>query len=1089
MQHTWMVLLAALVLFSSAAAPAGIAQASSAECPDYDLVLSKDPGVFDSLSLECLRIYKELSREANISAQAQTVAPATVSGPDAFGYFYDDTVSYNWVSAATNSSLTGDDQFTGPIHIGFSFPFYGISQTQLYVSTNGLITFGAGSTDYGGYGKDVEERPDNLIAPYWDDLILGSPYNNGTVYYSRGGSAPERYFVVEWRGVDSIFGSAVPISFEAILYENGDIVFQYQSLPDDSYSLVRIEDSVGSESLSYLGTLGASKAVRFYYPAAATARLVVSPARQAGGFAPIDGSKEFPIAVLNPGTLGADTYDLTSASAWPVTFFASDDVTPLADTDGDGLTDTGPILQGASTTVIARVTTPDAAQVGDHNQATLTVISSLNASKIKTIDLFTSIPADFTTVFQEESDGAMSVMNAGLTGITTAKVTADHYLGRNVAVTNLANGNYLYAWEKHYRNESYPLQPWVDDIEYMLFDRSGNVVLPVTRLTRNVGATTWTSDGSPSVAQAPDGTIGVVWSRYLKVSSTGQFNQNIYFATLDPFGSPLTSPINITGNTSWGVYGDMGNPYFGIPTIATTDDNRFVIAWEEYHVGQAGSRHNIGIAVHETSGRNVFPPHAITADDRSYLPVLNSLTGGRVILTWSSMDVDAPLYTVIDSAGTVLDLSGNDLFYDTSSHADAVQLPNGKVAIAWPTYTGVRLAILDSAYAIESESGADTPIPAAGDALSVTTDAFGHIIITWVTGEYHDLYYALADSTGAFLTPPMLYQTSGNPIETSWNGQGIAPYDTRPLLLGNAGIARAMLSYTDGAPRTVRADAKGNYSIRVPDGWSGTVTPSKMGYAFTPAERIYNNVDRDQTGQDYDARYVGGEDTTGVFRPDNGLLYLKNTNETGFADMALNYGLGGDYPVVGDWDGNGTVTIGIYRDGYFYLRNENTIGFAEVVFPFGQAGDQPIAGDWNGDGVDTIGIFHPSTGQFLLRNSSTEGPAEMSFYLGNPGDVGLAGDWDGDGLDTTGVFRPSNGLLYLKNKNETGFADAALNYGLPGDRPVTGDWDGNGVDTIGVYRDGLFYLRNENTIGFAEVIFGLGNPGDMPIAGNWDGLP
>ena len=59
------------------------------------------------------------------------------------------------------------------------------------------------------------------------------------------------------------------------------------------------------------------------------------------------------------------------------------------------------------------------------------------------------------------------------------------------------------------------------------------------------------------------------------------------------------------------------------------------------------------------------------------------------------------------------------------------------------------------------------------------------------------------------------------------------------------------------------------------------------------------------------------KDTTGVFRPSNGLLYLKNANQTGVADIALNYGLPGDYPVVGDWDGDGTATIGVYRNGSF----------------------------------------------------------------------------------------------------------------------------------------------------------------------------
>ncbi len=230
-----------------------------------------------------------------------------------------------------------------------------------------------------------------------------------------------------------------------------------------------------------------------------------------------------------------------------------------------------------------------------------------------------------------------------------------------------------------------------------------------------------------------------------------------------------------------------------------------------------------------------------------------------------------------------------------------------------------------------------------------------------------------------------------------------------------------------------------------------------------------------------------GNDTAGVFRPSNGLLYLKNANTTGFADVAINYGLGGDYPIAGDWDGNGTATIGIYRNGSFYLRNSNTLGFADLVIPFGTPGDQPVVGDWNGDGVDTIGVY--SNGQFLLRNSNSAGTADMSFYLGNPGDVGIAGDWNGDGLDTTGVFRPSNGVIFLKNLNTTGFADININYGLSGDMPVIGDWNNDGIDTIGVYRNAQFLLRNSNTIGFADIVFALGNPGDMPISGNWDGIP
>ena len=89
-------------------------------------------------------------------------------------------------------------------------------------------------------------------------------------------------------------------------------------------------------------------------------------------------------------------------------------------------------------------------------------------------------------------------------------------------------------------------------------------------------------------------------------------------------------------------------------------------------------------------------------------------------------------------------------------------------------------------------------------------------------------------------------------------------------------------------------------------------------------------------------------DTTGVFRPSNGIIFLKNANTSGFADVALNYGLSGDMPVTGDWNNDGIDTIGVYRNAQFLLRNSNTIGFADIVFALGNPGDMPIAGNWDG---------------------------------------------------------------------------------------------------------------------------------------------
>ncbi|NCT22345.1 hypothetical protein GW781_14480, partial [bacterium] len=108
------------------------------------------------------------------------------------------------------------------------------------------------------------------------------------------------------------------------------------------------------------------------------------------------------------------------------------------------------------------------------------------------------------------------------------KATPDWYYGYNMAVTAAPNGNFVYLWTK-YRGLGGSV--YVREIEYTLLDHYGNTVRAVSKLTDNSGATMRTYDYSPSVAVAPNGTIGVAWYRYLYNSATSQSNYNIYFAT------------------------------------------------------------------------------------------------------------------------------------------------------------------------------------------------------------------------------------------------------------------------------------------------------------------------------------------------------------------------------------------------------------------------------------------------------------------------------------------------------------------------------------------------------------------------------
>ena len=68
------------------------------------------------------------------------------------------------------------------------------------------------------------------------------------------------------------------------------------------------------------------------------------------------------------------------------------------------------------------------------------------------------------------------------------------------------------------------------------------------------------------------------------------------------------------------------------------------------------------------------------------------------------------------------------------------------------------------------------------------------------------------------------------------------------IIAGNVGVEGATITYTGGS---TTADDAGDYSFTVSYGWSGTVTPSKAGYLFTPTSLSYTNLDSDQTNQDY----------------------------------------------------------------------------------------------------------------------------------------------------------------------------------------------------------------------------------------------
>lgn len=146
----------------------------------------------------------------------------------------------------------------------------------------------------------------------------------------------------------------------------------------------------------------------------------------------------------------------------------------------------------------------------------------------------------------------------------------------------------------------------------------------------------------------------------------------------------------------------------------------------------------------------------------------------------------------------------------------------------------------------------------------------------------------------------------------------------------------------------------------------------------------------------------------GVFRNS---VWLLDGNGNGFwdgppSDISIpGFGEPGDVPIVGTWrfTGDRLSRIGVFRAGDWLIDADGdgiwmaTLG-SDVEYPqFGMAGDIPVVGDWNGDGWDEIGVWRPSTGHWMLDlngNGTWDGPPnDIEFTYGQPGDQPVTGVW------------------------------------------------------------------------------------------------
>jgi hypothetical protein len=173
----------------------------------------------------------------------------------------------------------------------------------------------------------------------------------------------------------------------------------------------------------------------------------------------------------------------------------------------------------------------------------------------------------------------------------------------------------------------------------------------------------------------------------------------------------------------------------------------------------------------------------------------------------------------------------------------------------------------------------------------------------------------------------------------------------------------------------------------------------------------------------------------------------------------------GGVRVLGDWNGDGVQTTGIFAAGRWQLSNQvQRPESPGIGTAFGQAGDVPVTGDWNGDGVTDIGVVRGAHWILALGPLPADGSSPAPWRdvtFGDGTGTPVTGDWDGNGSDGIGVYHVGSWVLANSVADPT--KTVTVGYGTTGDRPVVGDWDGDGTDGIGVVRGTTWDLSNSLT--------------------------
>ena len=195
--------------------------------------------------------------ESELNYSLSTSPFSTTGGSDSFGNLWTDSNSnddydYSWIDISDMGVLYNfldNDQSGESLSVGFDFPFYGENYNSLIVNPNGWVGFGDDNDAWDNTNIPSSDAPLSAIFGLWDDL---NPVNDNCNSYCSGNvythGNSDRFIiwfneVAHWytNFEDSYY------DFQIVLYPNGDINVNYNSLTGDHDATIGIQNESGTD--------------------------------------------------------------------------------------------------------------------------------------------------------------------------------------------------------------------------------------------------------------------------------------------------------------------------------------------------------------------------------------------------------------------------------------------------------------------------------------------------------------------------------------------------------------------------------------------------------------------------------------------------------------------------------------------------------------------------------------------------------------------------------------------------------------------------------------------------------------------------